>query len=302
MEQLSQQMIQLVHHLMVFLLIQITQFMYLIEIVVRLSFGLTIVVIQQEEYLGNYSQARGIFVSISGEIYVDNGQQDGQVYKYSLNTNSSVPVMYVGQQCYGLFIDANNILYCSVYGLHQVATKPLDSSSNIMKIVAGTQCAGSLPNQLNYPRGIFVTINFDLYVADTNNDRIQLFGSGELNGTTVAGSTSLNITITLHNPVGITLDGNNNLYIADRDNNRIVVGSGPYSFRCLVGCNESSGSAPNQMNGPRMISFDTNGNMFVADWGNNRVQKFLIVTNSCGKYLILKVCTTESPFSINYFM
>ena len=81
----------------------------------------------------NYSTARGFFVSITGDIYTDNGYLAGRVEKYSLNSNTSIPVMYVGQQCYGLFIDANNTLYCSVSSFHQIATKSLNSDSSVIK-------------------------------------------------------------------------------------------------------------------------------------------------------------------------
>ena len=69
----------------------------------------------------------------------------------------------------------------------------------------------------------------------------------------------------------------------DTGNNRIV-GSGPNGFRCLVGCSGSGGSASNQLNSPETLSFDSYGNMFVTDWWNNRIQKFVLSTNSCGKY------------------
>ena len=66
----------------------------------------------------------------------------------------------------GLFIDINDYLYCSMRDLHQVVTKPLNSISNQLTIIAGTGCSGSISNMLNGPHGIFVDINLDLYVAD----------------------------------------------------------------------------------------------------------------------------------------
>jgi hypothetical protein len=200
-----------------------------------------------------------------------------------MDTNSSVPAMYVGSACYGLFVDINDILYCSIRDLHQVVTKPLNSVSNTLTIIAGTCFSGSSSYMLDSPYGIFVDINFDLYVADCVNNRIQLFQSGQLNGTTVAGSGSLNTTITLKHPTGIVLDADSNLFIVDRDNNRIV-GSGPNGFQCLVGCNIAPGSASNQLYSPQSMVFDSYGNMFVTDQNNNRIQKFLLSTNSCGKY------------------
>ena len=168
--------------------------------------------------------------------------------------------------------------------LHQIVKKSLNTVSNALTITAGTGIFGSTANQLNYPNGIFVDINLDLYVADCWNNRIQLFRLGELNGITVAGNTSLNTTITLRYPTGIVLDGDNYLFIVDSTNNRIV-GSGPNGFRCLVGCSGLPGSASNQLNYPHTLSFDSYGNMFVTDWGNNRIQKFVLLTNLCGKYV-----------------
>jgi hypothetical protein len=120
-------------------------------------------------------------------------------------------------------------------------------------------------------------------VADYSNSRIQLFRSGQLTGTTIAGSTSLTTTITLNDPTGIVLDADKYLFIVDYGNSRIV-GSGPTGFRCLVGCSLSAGSASNQLNNPWSLSFDSYGNMFVTDRGNSRIQKFSLMNNSYGKY------------------
>ncbi len=229
---------------------------------------------------GNLASPWSLFVTTSGDIYVDNGNSNGRVDKWELNANSNVPAMYVGSACYGLFVDISDTLYCSLHDLNQVVTKSLNSDSNITKTAAGNGTAGSTSNMLNGPYGIFVDINFDLYVADCLNNRIQLFQFGQLNATTVAG----NPTIALYGPTGIVLDADGYLFIVDCNNNRIV-GSGPNGFRCLVGCSGSSGSAPNELQYPHTLSFDSYGNMFVTDWSNSRIQKFILSTNSCGKYM-----------------
>jgi hypothetical protein len=136
---------------------------------------------------------------------------------------------------------------------------------------------------LNTPYGIFVDTNFDLYVADYGNNRIQLFQSGQLSGITLAGATSLTTTITLNNPTGIVLDADKYLFIADNGNSRII-GSGPNGFRCLFGCFGSWGSASNQLYWPCSLSFDSYGNMFVTDLANSRLQKFILLNNTYGKY------------------
>ncbi len=232
--------------------------------------------------LGGLSLPCSIFVAINGDIYVDNGHSNSRVDKWTLNTNTSIPVMYVNSTCDGLFIDINDTLYCSMFWLHQVVKRWLNDNTTAVTPAVGTGTAGSHSNMLDSPRGIFVDINFDLYVADFGNNRIQLFRSGQLNGTTVAGDGSSSTTITLVNPTGIVLDADKYLFIVDQQTHRIV-GSGPNGFLCLVGCS-GSGSASNQLLYPTTLSFDSYGNMFVIDWGNARVQKFLLSTNLCGKH------------------
>ena len=85
----------------------------------------------------------------------------------------------------------------------------------------GSGSAGSSPSALSSPRGIHVTTDLDLYVADCGNDRVQLFRAGQSNATTVAGNGS-NSTLPLDCPMGITLDADENLYIVAHNNHRVV--------------------------------------------------------------------------------
>ncbi|CAF2654588.1 unnamed protein product [Rotaria sp. Silwood2] len=63
----------------------------------------------------------------------------------------------------------------------------------------------------------------NVYVANTLNHRIQLFLAGQLNGTTIAGVTSVsgNSAILLSTPFLVALDTQRNLYVADMVNSRI---------------------------------------------------------------------------------
>jgi hypothetical protein len=234
---------------------------------------------------GNLLNSSSLFVTNGGHIYADTFHSIGGVSKIELNSTKNIPRMNKCQQCWDIFIHMNNTLYCSLSERHQIITKSLNNELNPLTIVAGTGTAGSTINMLYNPRGIFVDINFDLYVADCNNDRIQLFRSGQLSAITIAGNSSLNLTITLNCPTGIVLDGNQYLFIVDSGNHRII-GSGESGFRCLIGCSGLAGSASNQLHNPWSLSFDSYGNIFVTDQGNNRIQKFYFMTNSCSKYKI----------------
>ncbi|CAF4050578.1 unnamed protein product, partial [Adineta steineri] len=229
---------------------------------------------------GNFTESQSLFVTLSGDIYIDDGINNRGVQRWSVEINMFVVVMNVNSTCYGLFVDINDTLYCSMAFHHQVVKRslndPLIVSNNV---AAGTGIDGSASNQLDSPEGIFVDVNLDLYVADCGNHRVQLFQPGESNGTTVAGSTSLNPTITLECPSGIILDAEKYLFIVDHRNHRIV-GSGLNGFRCLVGC-YGKGSQSNQLNFPSGLSFDRSGNMFVADTSNRRIQKFKYLNRFC---------------------
>ena len=165
--------------------------------------------------------------------------------------------------------------------LHRVIRRSLDSNDTQVTTVAGKGCPGSYPQMLNEPRGLFVTINFALYVADSRNHRIQVFQQGVSIGKTAVGDGAPG-TISLNIPTTVVLDADGYLFISEHLNCRIV-GSGPDGFRCVIGCTGTSGAAPDLLLTPQSMSFDSYGNIFVADSGNNRIQKFLLSFNSCSK-------------------
>ncbi|CAF1227364.1 unnamed protein product [Adineta steineri] len=236
---------------------------------------------------GDFTQPWSLFVTSNGDIYLDDGLENGRVQKWSAETSTYITVMNVNSSCYGLFIDIDDTLYCSMSENHQIVKRSLlDAVLDSNRVAAGTGIGGSTSNQLSGPQGIFVDVNLDLYVTDCGNDRVQLFQLGELNGITVTGSESLYPSITLDCPSGIILDAEKYLFIVDFGNHRIV-GSGSNGFRCLVGC-YGMGSQSNQLKNPYSFSFDRSGNMFVTDHGNHRIQKFQYFEESCGKFRMIE--------------
>ena len=225
---------------------------------------------------GSLSSPLSLFVTTNGDIYVDNGF-NRRVDKWIRENETWIPAMNVPSHCYGLFIDIDESLYCSIYKNHRIDKK---WSNGITTIIAGTSVRGSESDMLKYPRGIFVDINLDLYVADYGNDRIQLFRLNQQNGITVAGKGSAKLTIELYRPTGIILDGGQHLFIIDHGNHRII-GSDEKGFRCIVACSMSSGSTSNKLYHPLSIAFDSFGNLFVVDQSNHRIQKFCLSTHFC---------------------
>ena len=220
-------------------------------------------------------------MSINGDVFVDNGNSDGRVDRWIGNASTPITAMSVNESCRSLFIDIHDQLYCSQdISARVIRNSPLWNISQTT-IVAGTGISGLATDMLNQPRGIFVDLNLTLYVADFGNDRVQMFRAGERNGTTIAGNGSFG-TIALSRPSAIILDGNGYLFIADTSNTRIVA-SGPNGFRCIIGCVPGT----NVMGFPRTIHFDGDGNLLVMDSANKQLLKFLLMTDSCGKQILL---------------
>ena len=222
-----------------------------------------------------------VFVTPNGDIYTDSSDSSNSTYrveKWSVNANSGVIVMFPEGQCFDLFLDIYGNIYCSMTALHQVIRHLSNDDINTTAVVAGNGTNGSSSGMLSSPRGIFVNGTLDLFVADCDNNRVQLFRFGERSAETVVG----NDTIDLNCPTGIVLDGNGYLFITDSGNNRII-GSGPDGYRCVAGCSRTNSSAWNQMSNPGGLRFDPVGSLLVADTDNNRILKFYFLIGSCGK-------------------
>jgi hypothetical protein len=82
---------------------------------------------------------------------------------------------------------------------------------------------GSNATMLTKPTDITFDPMGNMYVADRNNHRVQLFLSGQIEGITiagVAGITGSNSTL-FNQPWSVELDNQLNLYVADSNNHRI---------------------------------------------------------------------------------
>ena len=79
--------------------------------------------------------------------------------------------------------------------------------------------SGTGDGQFNAPLGVATDGNGNVYVADTNNNRIQKFDASGTFLTTSGSYGSGNGQFS--NPIGVATDGSGNLYVADTNNNRI---------------------------------------------------------------------------------
>ena len=229
-----------------------------------------------------FYHSASLFVTSNGDIYIDNGEKNNRVEKWTRSTNQYSSILFVFSSCTGLFIDRNDHLYCSMFNYHHVLKVVLNDRVKTMNMAAGTGILGSASDQLNIPLGIFVDESLNLYVADCGNNRVQLFPPERVLGDTVVGRKSAQYIISLSCPSGVTLDAQNYLFIVDSNNHRIIR-AGSNDIHCVVGCGGISFESI-QLLRPSAVSFDRSGNMFVVDTGNHRIQKFQYSPNSCSKF------------------
>ena len=228
---------------------------------------------------GNMSMPKSVFATKNGDVYIDNGMNYGRVDLWKPNATNGIRTMIINASCYSLFVDTRDNLYCSIDQYNQVIKRTLNNGSMLGVAVAGDGSNGSSSWSLYSPRGIFVDLNFALYVADCGNDRVQLFQPDQRNGTTIVDNT----TIALNCPGSVVLDADGYLYIVDGRHHRIVAG-GPNGYQCIIGCSGRLGSTASDLGGPRSLSFDSYGNIYVADRLNDRIQKFSLIPSVCGKF------------------
>jgi sugar lactone lactonase YvrE len=229
----------------------------------------------------NTSDSCSLFVTPNGDIYIDNAA-NSRIDRRTVNdTESLIEISTGNNSCFGLFVDINDTLYCSISELHKVLKRSLKYNETEWILAAGNDTKGNASDRLHRPHGIFVDNDLSLYVADCENNRIQLFKPGDPNGTTIEDKDE-----PLDCPAGVVLDNGRNLYVVDNRNHRIVVFE--YNFnicRCLIGCGKTPGLSSDQLDSPIGMSFDREGNIYVSDTANLRIQKFFRITQSCGKYI-----------------
>ncbi|MCS6885311.1 MAG: putative Ig domain-containing protein, partial [Blastocatellia bacterium] len=166
--------------------------------------------------------------------------------------------------------EANNKLYISDTNNHRIqvlsnaATVAATSAVSSWTIMSGTGF-GTVIGKFNQPSGIAVDASGKVYVADTNNHRIQAYDGN--NWSVFAGTSFGAAPGKLNTPRGIYVDTQGRVWIADTENSRVQVwNSGTWSVFMPLGATAGS------VNKPEGLAVAASGNLFVSD-ATHRIQK-----------------------------
>lgn len=189
-----------------------------------------------------------------------------------------------------IFADAMGVIYIADTENNRI--RKIDTEG-IITTVAGNGLTGESGDggpatsaRLNEPEGVYVDSSGNIFIADTDNNRIRKVDtSGTI--TTVAGDGDLGfagdggkaVDAELKLPQGVCVDESGNIYIADTNNSRIRKVGTDGKINTVAGDGSAGYSGDGgpalaaKIGNPGAIHIDTDGNIYFTDAANSCVRK-----------------------------
>ena len=189
----------------------------------------------------------------------------------------------------------NRVVEYNFPSINTIATRVFGQAGSFTTTTANK--GGVSANSLSGPAGIAFDSVSNLWVADSNNNRVLEYNTPLTNATAnkVVGQAAFNANAaatpptqtSLNHPVSVDLDSGNDLYVADQNNYRVleynnaVAATGALASRVFgqgglftTKTPNFGGLGANGLNLPSAVAVDGGNNLFVKDSFNNRVLKY----------------------------
>ena len=249
--------------------------------------------------------SRGVAVDSAGNVYIAD-DNNNRIRKVS----GGIITTFAGNGIPGYSGDGGPATEARLYSLEGVGVDSAgnvyiaDTDNNRIRRVSGgiiTTFAGNgtfgfsgdggpaTEARLTSPRGVAADSAGNVYIADSENDRIRKVSGGII--TTFAGTRGAGgwaggfsgdggpaIEAQLLGPGGVAVDSAGNVYIADSSNHRIRRVSGgiitTFAGNGIRGFSGDGGPATAAaVNYSSGVAVDSAGNVYIADLGNHRIRK-----------------------------
>jgi sugar lactone lactonase YvrE len=170
----------------------------------------------------------------------------------------------------------NRLLYVSDIELDQVLVYDSDSFKLLRKIgTTGHNHELTTPGDFAKPTGLAVDQDGNLYVADTLNNRIEVFDAdGKFINTFGKAGDGPGY---FARPKGVAVDSDDHIWVADGMQDRVQVFNKEAQLLIAFG---GHGLLPGQFQGLVGITTDKNNRVFTSEIYPGRVQQFRYVTDS----------------------
>lgn len=234
----------------------------------------------------------GVAIDSSGNLYTADSNNN-RIRKVDTSNNITTVAgdgtLAVLNDPWGVAIDSSGNIYIADTFNNRVRKV----SGGFITTVAGNSTAGfsgdgsaAISAELNCPIGAAIDTLGNVYIADSNNNRIRKVDTSN-NITTVAGNGTAGFSgdgsaansAELNFPAGVAIDSLGNIYIADSGNNCVRKVTGGIIINTVAGngtagfSGDGGAATSAQLSTPVGVAVDSAGNIYIADEFNYRVRK-----------------------------